>query len=199
MPPEAMKEELPAHLTQIRDILMQSAGGTAEDEAPRPPSDLLDDLERALMDEKPVEVAKPAEASLFEKLRSLFATPAFGGVAALIVVLFVAVPMLNPGGEKEVVRGGIDSEALNIILVDGDDEAFQALSSAKNIDAESLIKVASEEKAAKIGSPKIVVIGNSLKAYDGEGNEVYSQEIADASELGSAVAMAMGELNKSAN
>lgn len=189
-----MSEELPDHLKPIRDILMDSANGPDGDDAPGAPEDLLDDLERSLTGTKvvPTPVLQPG---FFEKLRSLIATPAFGTVAALVVVLFVAVPLFK-GGHGFRNTGEENRDTAPIVLLGFDDEAYQRLVSNKLFDPRGLMRVSTQEQADAITSPKIVIdLENSiLKAYDAGGNDFYRAPLKSEATLPTDIANALAKL-----
>ncbi len=189
-----MSEELPDHLKPIREILMDSANGPEVDEVPGAPDDLLDELEKSLTGTKtaPVPVAKPG---FFEKLRSLIATPAFGGVAALVVVVFFAVPLFKDGHSFRNT-GEENRDTARVVLLGFDDEAYKRLVSDELIDPRGLMRVSTQEEADAITSPKVVVdLGNStLKAYDAGGNGFYRHSLKSGITLPKDIARALAKL-----
>lgn len=188
-----MSEELPDHLKPVREILMDSAISPAEDEAPGAPSDLLDDLEESLLGTTTPPVTT-ARASFFEKIRSLFASPAFGAVSALIVVLFIALPFLNreePGGFRS---GNEDyTEGPQILLVGIEDEAFEKLAASGLFDTQALIRT---DDPDAIEAPKLVLYftTQTLVAIGAGGTEMLRKPMPeDRSALPSAIAQALSE------
>lgn len=191
-----MKDPIPDHLKPVRQILMDSAHGPTDDEAPPPSGDLLDDLEKSLA--APLTSQPKSEAaspSFFERVRSLFATPAFGLVAALIVVLFVAVPLLQ-NGHTFRKGGGATSESAPVVLVGIDDKAYDKLATDGLFDPQALLRLDTRAEADAIASPKIIVDFEEgmLRAYDAGGNDFYRHVIKTDSSLPSDIARALSKL-----
>ena len=177
-----MKDDIPERLRPIRDILMDSARGPAEDEAPGPPAGLLDDLEKTLMDEQ-TERARPQQRqnpSLFEKITKLFATPALGVAAALLVVLFVSIPMFE-GLDDFRNDGKQVNDGASIVLVAADDAAYDSLLSLGLDEGTSIERVDTVEAAQSIPAPKVVVDfpSGQITAYDAEGNSSHPVPLPD--------------------
>ena len=189
-----MSEELPDHLKPVREILMDSANGPADDEAPGAPSDLLDDLEESLLGTtaQPVEAAPP---SFFEKVRALFATPAFGVVAALVVVLFIAVPMLkrdDPGGFRNTNGGSTDGP--QVVLVGIEDSAFEQLTASELFDERALVRT---DDPDTVEAPKLVLdfSEQSLVVIGRDGSEVLRESLPeDPAALPGAIAQALSKV-----
>ncbi|MEM9236685.1 MAG: hypothetical protein AAGB14_07890 [Verrucomicrobiota bacterium] len=169
-----MNDPLPNRLKPVREILMDSAHGPADDEPPMPPDDLLDDLEEKLAGTTPHR-ASPAKPSFFERVRRAFATPAFGVVAALVVVLFIAVPLVNPGGFRST--GGEVSDGPSVILLGIDDTTYAAVQANASFDANALKRVATAVEAEAIPAPKIIAdfAQERVRAIDAAGNQVHDQ------------------------
>jgi len=191
-----MKDPIPEHLKPVRQILMDSAQGTPEDEAPPPSGDLLDDLEKSLTGHATSPAAtSAAHPSLFERARRLFASPAFGLAAAVIVVLFVAVPLFQ--GRHGFRSGGSSTaETARVILVGIDDDTFATLSSNGLFDPQALLRLDSRAEADAMETPKVIVDFEEgmLRAYDAGGNDFYRHIIKAESSLPSDIAQALSKL-----
>lgn len=189
-----MSEELPDHLKPVREILMDSAVGPENDEAPGAPSDLLDDLEESLLGTtaKPLEVSHP---SFLERVRALFATPAFGVISALILVLFIAVPILNQEDSDGFRDGdGAYVAGPRIILVGIDDSMFDQLAATGLFDERALVR---SDDPTSIEAPKLVLdyTGRSLVGYSPDGNEILREALPeDPSDLARSIARALSRI-----
>lgn len=191
-----MKDSIPEHLKPVRQILMDSAQGAPDDEAPPPSGDLLDDLEKSLGGPATSQTAMPAALpSIFERVRSLFATPAFGLVAALVVVLFVALPLFQ--GSHGFRNGGdTETAGARVILVGISDESFETLSNNGLFDPQALVRLDHRTDADAMESPKIIVDFEEgmLRAFDAGGNDFYRHHLKVDSSLPGDIARALSKL-----
>ncbi len=169
-----MNDELPDHLRPTRDLLLQSVKGQATEDPPPPPPGLLDDLEGRLGGRAPAAAPERPQASLVERLRSFFATPAFGLVAAAVLVLGIAIPMrTGPESGPETFRGGADGDepAVRVVLIGSSDEGTRVLESSGLLDAAASATVATPDDATGQPNPKVVIDFNegtiTIHADDG--------------------------------
>ena len=196
-------DPIPDHLKPVRDMLMDSADGPADDAPPAAPDDLLDDLEQVLTDTTATPASTGVGAPGFlQKLTRFLASPAFGVAAALIVVLFIAVPLLQgPGDDPGRMRnaGNPTGDAPRVVFTGADQEAYAALVDSDLFDSRALVRVATSGEADAIESPKVVVDFKelTLRVFAADGGVVHREQIVPGASLPGAIAEAISRLPES--
>lgn len=192
-----MDLELPAHLHATRDLLTRSLVSHSE-RAPAMPAGLAADL-MARFEPRLTPAASASTRSWAFSLRSIFATPAFGAVAAAVLVLGTAIPLLQgPATQStETFRGASEvapESSVQVIFIGEDSGDRAAVEASGNFESASLLSAESIEAALGIPGPKVLVdfAARSITAYDDAGNAVHDEAMpASSSQLGDAIAKAV--------
>jgi len=197
-----MDLSLPDRLHPTRDLLMHSLPLHPSEKAPAMPAGLAADLMARFAPQVEV-VTVVAPASWFEKVRSFLATPGFGAVAAAVVVLGVAIPMVSSPGQTttETFRGGpstvVTGSAVRIVFV-GENAAVQdAVEESGSFEASALGSVATLEMANAVTGPKVIVnfATRTIIAYSASGTSIHSVMIPEnADEVSGVIAAAVSML-----
>lgn len=195
-----MDLELPAHLHATRDLLTRSLVSHSE-RAPAMPAGLAADL-MARFETRGTPALVASTRTWSFSLRSFFATPAFGAVAAAVLVLGTAIPLLKEPATSstESFRGSsaVASEnSVQVIFIGEDAGDRAAVEASGNFESASLISAESIEAARDIAGPKVLVdfAARSISAYDGTGKLVHDEAMPDSSsQLGDAIAKAVTRL-----
>lgn len=198
-----MDLELPAHLHATRDLLTRSLVSHPE-RAPAIPAGLAADLS-ASFDRRGTPAAGPAAAtrSWALRLRNWFATPAFGAVAAAVLVLGTALPLFDrPSAPDrgETFRGdhgAAQAPVVRIIFVGEEAGDRAAIESSGSFEAASLLSVEGIESAREIEGPKVIVdfTARSITAFDAAGAVAHEEAMPDSSsQLGNSIAKAVMRL-----
>lgn len=164
------------------------------------PADLAADL-MARFAPRPVVGAQAPSVSWTGKIRTLFATPRFGMIAATAVVIGVAIPMLThpDAGLPETFRGGgpaaVPAQGVRIVVVGGEPRAAADLRSSGNFEVSAISTEATTATASTIAGPKVVVdfTAGTITAVDSYGTTVHQAEI-PSSDVSAAVADAISRL-----
>ena len=195
-----MDLELPAHLHATRDLLTRSLVSHSE-RAPAMPAGLAADLKARFEPRRAPAQAAPSR-SWASSLRSLFATPAFGAVAAAVLILGTAIPLLQGPADSsaETFRGAaaVAPEAsVQVIFIGEDTGDRTAVESSGNFESASLLSAENIEAALELAGPKVLVdfTARTITAYDAAGNAVHDEAMpASSSQLGDAIAKAVTRL-----
>lgn len=195
-----MDLELPAHLHATRDLLTRSLVSHSE-RAPAMPAGLAADL-KARFEPRRAPAQAASTRSWAFSLRSLFATPAFGAVAAAVLVLGTAIPLLQGPADtpSETFRGAaaVAPEAsVQVIFIGEDTGDRAAVEASGNFESASLLSAENIEAALELAGPKVLVdfTARTITAYDAAGNAVHDEAMpASSSQLGDAIAKAVTRL-----
>ena len=190
-----MKDELPEHLRPVRDALMQTAHGSEPEDFPEASDELLDDLEEKLRGRIPQRMAKPA-VPWHQRVLSFLATPAFGAVAALVVILFFAVPRFTGSDRFRDPSEGSGSAA-RIVLVGADQATSDALSGDGLMDPSSVVRVDDASEAELVEPPKLVIDfkAGTLRQVRADGTVVDSTLPEDSDLLPGVIARSLRSLD----
>ncbi|BCX46552.1 hypothetical protein HAHE_04600 [Haloferula helveola] len=190
-----MKDELPEHLRPVRDALMQTAHGSEPEDFPEASEELLDDLEEKLRGRIPQRAAKPA-VPWYQQVMSFLATPAFGAVAALVVILFFAAPLFT-GPDRFRDPGDGSGSTARIVLVGADQGTFDSLSSDGLIDPASVVRTEEASEAESVEPPKLIVDfkAGTLRQVRADGTVVDSDLPEDPALLPGAIAKSLRSLD----
>jgi hypothetical protein len=192
-----MDLELPKRLHATRDLLTRSLV-MHSDQAPAIPAGLAADLAAHFATRGAVATGN-APVSWLEKIRSFLSAPAFGAVAAAVVVLGVAIPMLSgpaatPG---EIFRGGtapLPDDAAKILFVGENPDILSAVKASGNFEAAAISTVENALKSVVVPGPKVIIdfTAATITAVDREGSIRHSAPLpAKASEVADAIAFAL--------
>jgi hypothetical protein len=190
-----MDLELPERLHGTRDLLMRSLVLHSE-QAPAMPAGLAADLDARFADH-PAPVTSPV--SWLEKVRAFLAAPGFGAVAAAVVVLGVAIPMLS-GPSPETIRGAeaaLPADSVRIQLVGSNPQALAAIQASGMFDAAAISSVDTLSAAGISEGPKVIVDFStaSITAVDRDGQIVHREELpAETSMMAAVIADAVSRL-----
>ena len=129
-------------------------------------------------------------------MRSLFATPGFGAVAAAVVVLGVAMPVFVSGPEetRETFRGGegaaLPVEQVRIYLVGENAGVRAAIENSGIFEASALVTGPHADAASAAAGPKVIVdfTTDTVTAFDARGREIGRTKLpAEAKEVPAAL------------
>lgn len=195
-----MDLELPAHLHATRDLLTRSLVSHSE-RAPAMPAGLAADL-KARFEPRRTPAPIGSTRSWAFSLRSLFATPAFGAVAAAVLVLGTAIPLLQgpATSSTETFRGASESApetSVQVIFIGEDTGDRAAVEASGNFESASLLSAESIEAALDFTGPKVLVdfAARTITAFDDAGTVVHEEAMpASSSQLGDAIAKAVTRL-----
>jgi hypothetical protein len=197
-----MQLELPGHLLATRDVLARSLPSHAGESAPVMPANLTADLAARFGAKAPTR-NESTRISWMDKVRTFLATPAFGAVAAAVVVMGVAVPMMT-GGEKadrESFRGGetmvASGDQVRIIFVGENAAVRSAVEASGDFEASALISAASADAARSEKGAKVIVdfTSKTVTSFDTSGSEVSRKELpADAKDVSGVISRAVSGL-----
>lgn len=172
-----MDLDLPNHLHSTRDLLMRSLVMHPEP-APAMPAGLATDLSARFVKSR---TAAPAVAPLswMEKVRGLFASPAFGLVAAAVVVLGVAIPMIPASSTFRGQDTALTAEAVRIVFVGENPDVVSHVKASGNFEPSAISSVVSATDSSAISGPAVIVDfrQNSLTAIDREGKTVHRADL----------------------
>lgn len=192
-----MNLDLPADLQRTADILRNSLMSRTDEKVPALPAGLFEDLSTRF--EASTAFAAPAaRISLFGRIQSFLATPAFGMAAAALVVLAVVIPgVMEPSGDTAATgfRGGsAGAEATasaSIVLIGAPQDIVTSLGASGDFEPGSILTTDTAS------GPKVIVDfnGSTIISVDADGHPVHSTELpADLDELSAAIAEALGKL-----
>lgn len=198
-----MDFELPAHLHATRDLLTRSLVSHPE-RAPAIPRGLVADLSASLENRRaPSLVTVTRTRSWTSQLRRWFATPAFGAMAAAVLIVGTALPLMDgrsSSSSSETFRGdhgATTAPTTRIIFIGGEASDRAAIESAGLFEAASLLSVESIESAREIDGPKVIVdfTARSITAFDAGGTVASEEAMPDSSsQLGNSIAKAVSRL-----
>jgi hypothetical protein len=187
-----MDLELPENLRATRDLLTRSLIMHRE-QAPAIPAglarDLADRFATAAADPQPMPV------SWLEKVRGFFGTPAFGAVAAAVLVLGVA------SYPAESFRGSLSSAAggeTRVLFVGNNPEVLASVKASGIFEPSALHAVEGMVAAGVIPGPKVVVdfTSGTITAIDHKGTTLdHSSLPANSTEVAAAIAAALSRLH----
>jgi hypothetical protein len=188
-----MDLELPANLHATRDLLMRSLVVHPE-QAPAIPAGLASDL-AARFSPRVMRTVVTAPLSWPEKVRAFLSMPAFGAVAAAVVVLRVAVPMMS-GPSAETFRGDLpvaQANAVRIIFTGDRPEIRAAVEASATFEASALCSMDSSA-AATLAGPKVIIdlTSSTITAIDQDGATLYRADApTDPGKVADAIALAV--------
>lgn len=188
-----MDLELPANLHATRDLLMRSLVVHPE-QAPAIPAGLASDLS-ARFSPRAMRTVVTAPLSWSEKVRAFLSMPAFGAVAAAVVVLGVAVPMMS-GPSAETFRGDLpvaQANAVRIIFTGDHPEIRAAVEASATYEASALCSMDSSA-AATLAGPKVIIdlTSSTITAIDQDGATLYRADApTDPGKVADAIALAV--------
>lgn len=197
-----MDLDIPPHLDATRRLLSLSLRLRTDESPPAVPSSLLDDLNAQFAVRRVVIDSAPPRRSWFAVLRGFCATPVFGASALIALVLSVAVPALlqnSTTAPAENFRGlGAEIEhPARVFLVGGPAQIRANLIGSGDLEAESLMDVASLKDAKAMDGAKVIVLFDAgrIQSVDETGEIVFTSEIpADIGQLSMALARALSRL-----
>lgn len=181
---------------ELKALLASSFHSEEADDTPPLPQGLRDRIRDQYSKKATTSVASPETQSFFEKLFSLFKTPAYAGAAAALVLLAVVAVVLNLDNNREVMRGGSgEKTAVTIYLVGLDDTARETLNNSK-LFAEDALKVATLTEALNAANPKIIVNGESdtIQGFTAGGTAAQEKPFPADSSLADHIAETVAEL-----
>jgi hypothetical protein len=196
-----MHLELPEHLHSTRDLLMRSLPAHPLEKAPAMPSGLADELMDRFAPKTLVVTPVAERSSLAGKVRAFFATPAFGIVAAAVVVLGIAAPMISGTAPRESFRGA-DALAfaggeVTIVFVGTNRAVQSAVEDSGNFEPSAFRSAVDFTAVQDMSGAKVVIDfnGGKIIAINAEGAQVHSVRIpAEADKAAVAVADAVSRL-----
>ncbi len=191
-----MNDELPEHLRPVRDILMNAAQGSDDEDFPPAPDDLLDDLEEKLGGRRAVPAAPVAAVPWHVRLTRFLGSPGFGLAAAAIVVLLIAVPMFK--GPDRFRNNGTPTTnaAVRLVLVAPDSATVERLSGSGLIDPASRVIAENAAAAKAVPSPKLVLDfqASTLEGWSADGTLLFTDPLPAAADQPAAIATALSRL-----
>jgi hypothetical protein len=171
---------LSPELQPLRDLLATSLIGRSTETAPPAPQELLTDLGRRFSPAAVMAPARTQAVSLFGKLLSMLASPAFG-MAAIMMLAIVVVRMTPDATSSTTIRGGaaVSAPAATIVLLTSDPSYHQLLEESGLFDMASVIETSDPLLAAEIAKPKLLIDLESLKmvGYNSQSREVVVNEV----------------------
>jgi hypothetical protein len=191
-----MDLQLPADLHATRDLLMRSLV-THPEQAPAIPAGLASDLS-ARFAPRVTKTVVTAPLSWSEKIRAFLSTPAFGAVAAAVVVLGVAVPMMS-GPSTESFRGDLpvaQTPAVQIIFTGEAPDIRAAVEASATFESTALSSMDSKAAATQPG-PKVIVnlTSSTITAIDRDGATLYRAAVpTEPAKVADAIALAVQSL-----
>lgn len=199
-----MDLQLPANLHATRDLLMRSLVKHSE-QAPAIPAELARDLS-ARFAPKMTRTVVAAPLTWMEKVRGILSTPAFGIVAAAVVVLGVAVPMLpspssspsssSPSSSSETFRGDLSvvaADSVRIIFSGDRPDIRAAVEASATFEKSALCSMNSSAAATQTG-PKVIVdlTSSTITAIDRDGATLYRAAVpTEPGKVADAIALAV--------
>ena len=191
-----MDLQLPANLHATRDLLMRSLA-THHEQAPPMPAGLASDLS-ARFAPRVMKTVVSAPLSWSEKVRTFLGTPAFGAVAAAVVILGVVAPTLS-GPSPETFRGDlpvVQAPAVRIIFTGDSPETRAAVEASATFESSSLSSMDSKAAASQSG-PKVIVnlTTATITAIDRDGATLYRSAVpSEPGKVADAIALAVQSL-----
>lgn len=192
-----MDLNLPNNLHSTRDLLMRSLVMHPE-QAPAMPAGLAADLTARFA---PREIAAPVAApvSWFEKVRSLLGTPAFGAVAAAVVLLGIAIPMMSGPAERgsEIFRGqssAVTADTARIVFIGQNPEVVSRIQASDDFEASAISTLESTAASGTVTGPAVIVdfTNASLTAVDRDGSILHRTDLSgNPSEVAASIASAL--------
>lgn len=175
-------DETPADLKGITEVLEKSLRPGQEEDIPPLPDDLRDRLKGQYGEQvAPARVAESPRESVWERLTSLFAQPAFVGSLAALVLVAVLTSLLMRSGESEsgeVMRGGPDASATAqtiIILFDLEESQVASVKESGFFEEKHLYTTDSEEELSQwieLDGDSIIIDGAAGEIRHEDGRQV---------------------------
>lgn len=185
-------DETPDELKGITEVLEKSLQPGSEEEIPPMPDDLRARLRGQYGEEKATstESAK-TEETLWNRIRSLFAQPAFSGSLAALVLVGVVLSLLARQGNQEkgeVMRGGGDDSvpaSTVVILFDLEESQIEEVKGSGYFEEKLLLTTESatelEEWIARDGDSVVVdAAAGEIRHEDGRKVALPTENISDA-------------------
>ncbi|WP_193214523.1 hypothetical protein [Luteolibacter marinus] len=197
-----MDLELPERLHGTRDLLTRSLVTHPHEKAPAMPADLAADLMARFQPQQAEKQASPSP-TWFQRACNFLATPAFGAVAAAVVVIGIAMPMLSGPGSKtaETFRGGdtayTAASAVRIVLVGENSGQRTALEASGDFESSSFVDSSSVSAIEDVPGPKVIIDfpAGMIRGLSDKGTLMYQTAIPeDAVDLAPAVADVVSRL-----
>ena len=151
-----------ANLDDLKALLAKSFDGAEGDDVPPLPESLRDRIsDQYGRSSSPAPQAH--SPGFFAWLTSLFAQPAFAGVAAALVLVITATVLLNKPGNDGTYRGdpGAAGPAVTLVLFQVDDAATQSIRSADLFDEKAVRVATTIAELDAIAPPRIVIDGST--------------------------------------
>ncbi len=191
-----MNDEFPEHLRPVRDILMNAAHGSDDEDFPPAPDDLLDDLEEKLGGRRSVPAAPVAAVPWHVRLTRFLGSPGFGLAAAAIVVLLIAVPLLKGPDRFRNNGSSTNTAAVRVVLVAPDSATLERLSDSGLIDPASRVIAENAAAAKAVPSPKLVLDfqASTLEGWSADGTLLFTDPLPAAADQPAAIATALSRL-----
>jgi len=196
-----MQLELPDRLHATRDLLMRSLLTHPTEQAPSMPASLALDLADRFAPRSPL-VPVSATLSWLQRARHFLASPAFGAVAAAVVLLGAALPLLQGpvALPKEALRGAaaeVPAETVRILFLGDHPAAREAVVASGSFEASAISSVASDAEAQALPGPKVIVdlATSTITAIDRDGATIHHVAVPTAAaNLADAIAFAVSTL-----
>jgi hypothetical protein len=191
-----MDLQLPADLHATRDLLMRSLA-THHEQAPPMPNGLACDLS-ARFAPRVMKTVVTAPLSWSERFRAFLSTPAFGAVAAAVVVLGIAAPMVS-GPSAETFRGDLpvaQAPAVRIIFTGDAPEIRAAVEASATFETSALSTMDGLAAVTQPG-PKVIVnlTTSTITAIDRDGATLYRSAVpTEHGKVADAIALAVQSL-----
>lgn len=195
-----MDLNLPNTLHSTRDLLMRSLVMHPE-QAPDMPAGLAADFTARFAAR---EIAAPVKSpvSWFEKVRGLLGSSAFGAVAAAVVVLGVAIPMMSVPAdrESEIFRGqssAVTADTVRIVFIGQNPELVSLIQASGDFEASAISTLENPTASGTVTGPAVIVdfTNGNLTAVDRDGSIVHRTGLSgDASEVAASIASALTRL-----
>lgn len=186
-----------ADLEELKSFLAKSFDAAEGDDVPPLPESLRD----RIADQYGRTTTPAPESSsqgFFSWLTSLFAQPAFAGVAAALVLVLTATVLLNKPDEGATFRG-TDSAApaITLVLFQVDAASTASIRESGLFDEKAMRTAATPAELAEIKPPRIVINGSTgtIQAYaEGSDTPVEADLPADPTAIADAIADLLKEV-----
>ena len=155
-----------ANLDELKKLLAKSFDGDRGDDVPPLPDSLRDRI-AGQYNRNPEPTPKDQAEGIFSWLTSLFAQPAFAGVAAALVLLVTATVLLRSPENNGQFRGETDSSSVTLVLFQVGESTAEGLRSADLFDENAIQHANTTAELEAIAPPRVVIDGSTgtIKAY----------------------------------
>jgi hypothetical protein len=196
-----MQLELPDRLHATRDLLMRSLIPQSGEPAPSMPASLALDLADRFAPRSPL-VPVSATLSWLQRARHFLASPAFGAVAAAVVLLGAALPLLQrpvslPKDSLRGAAGEVAAETVRILFIGDHPAAREAVVASGMFEPDAISSIARDTDAEALPGPKVLVdlATSTITAIDRDGATIHRVAVpSSAANLADAIAFAVSTL-----